>query len=157
MEENPVELLIDNRQNKYEVKEQLIELLEKAVEACLLYENWDIDYEVSLSLVDNNEIKELNSIYRAKDYATDVLSFPLVDEDQAIDLKEKLLGDIVISVEKAEEQAKEYNHSFEREMGFLVVHSMFHLMGYDHDTSEDTKDMRDREEAVLSSLNLIRK
>ncbi len=152
-----MELLIDNRQNKYEVKEQLIELLEKAVEACLLYENWDIDYEVSLSLVDNNEIKELNSIYRGKDYATDVLSFPLVDEDQAIDLKEKLLGDIVISVEKAEEQAKEYNHSFEREMGFLVVHSMFHLMGYDHDTSEDTKDMRDREEAVLSSLNLIRK
>ncbi|MBU5675677.1 rRNA maturation RNase YbeY [Alkaliphilus sp. MSJ-5] len=152
-----MELLIDNRQNKYEVKEQLIELLEKAVEACLLYENWDIDYEVSLSLVDNNEIKELNSIYRGKDYATDVLSFPLVDEDQAIDLKEKLLGDIVISVEKAEEQAKEYNHSFEREMGFLVVHSMFHLMGYDHDTSEDTKDMRYREEAVLSSLNLIRK
>ncbi|QUH21044.1 rRNA maturation RNase YbeY [Alkaliphilus sp. B6464] len=152
-----MELLIDNRQNKYEVKEQLIELLEKAVEACLLYENWHIDYEVSLSLVDNNEIKELNSIYRGKDYATDVLSFPLVDEDQAIYLKEKLLGDIVISVEKAEEQAKEYNHSFEREMGFLVVHSMFHLMGYDHDTSEDTKDMRGREEAVLSSLNLIRK
>lgn len=152
-----MELLIDNRQNKYEVTEQLIELLEKAVEACLLYENWDIDYEVSLSLVDNNEIKELNSIYRGKDYATDVLSFPLVAEDYSFDLKEKLLGDIVISVEKAEEQAKEYNHSFEREIGFLVVHSMFHLMGYDHDTIEDTKDMRNREEAVLSSLNLIRK
>jgi len=151
-----VELLIDNRQNKYEVKEQLIELLDKAIKACLLYENWDVDYEVSLSLVDNNEIRELNRMYRGKDYSTDVLSFPLLAEDQIIDIEEKLLGDIVISVEKAAEQAQEYNHSFDREMGFLVVHSMFHLMGYDHDTEDATSDMRIREEAVLASLNLIR-
>jgi len=151
-----VELLIDNRQNKYEVKEQLIELLDKAIKTCLLYENWDVDYEVSLSLVDNNEIRELNRMYRGKDYSTDVLSFPLLAEDQIIDIEEKLLGDIVISVEKAAEQAQEYNHSFHREMGFLVVHSMFHLMGYDHDTEDATSDMRIREEAVLASLNLIR-
>jgi len=151
-----VELLIDNRQNKYEVKEQLIELLDKAIKTCLLYENWDVDYEVSLSLVDNNEIRELNRMYRGKDYSTDVLSFPLLAEDQIIDIEEKLLGDIVISVEKAAEQAQEYNHSFDREMGFLVVHSMFHLMGYDHDTEDATSDMRIREEAVLASLNLIR-
>jgi len=151
-----VELLIDNRQNKYNINEQLIELLDKAIKTCLLYENWDVDYEVSLSLVDNNEIRELNCIYRGKDYDTDVLSFPLVEEDQVIDMEEKLLGDIVISVEKAEEQAKEYNHSFEREMGFLVVHSMFHLMGYDHDTEDATNYMRVKEEAVLTSLNLIR-
>jgi len=151
-----VELLIDNRQNKYEVKEQLIELLDKAIKTCLLYEKWDVDYEVSLSLVDNNEIRELNRMYRGKDYSTDVLSFPLLAEDQIIDIEEKLLGDIVISVEKAAEQAQEYNHSFDREMGFLVVHSMFHLMGYDHDTEDATSDMRIREEAVLASLNLIR-
>lgn len=151
-----MELLIDNRQDKYKVKKELVELLEKAIKACLLYENWDADYEVSLSLVDNNEIRELNHTYRGKDYATDVLSFPLVEEDQVIDMEEKLLGDIVISVEKAAEQAEEYGHSFEREMGFLVVHSMFHLMGYDHDAEDTTKDMRSREEAVLSSLNLIR-
>ncbi len=151
-----MELLIDNRQNKYEINDELIQLLEKAIKACLVYENWDIDYEVSLSLVDNTEIKELNRIYRGKDYATDVLSFPLVEEDQNIGLEEKLLGDIVISVEKVEEQAREYNHSFQREMGFLVVHSMFHLMGYDHDNDEATRDMRKREEAVLTSVNLIR-
>jgi len=151
-----VELLIDNRQNKYEVKEQLIELLDKAIKTCLHYENWDVDYEVSLSLVDNNEIRELNRMYRGKDYSTDVLSFPLLAEDQIIDIEEKLLGDIVISVEKAAEQAQEYNHSFHREMGFLVIHSMFHLMGYDHDTEDATSDMRIREEAVLASLNLIR-
>lgn len=152
-----MELLIDNRQDKHEIRADLIQLLEKAVGACLLYEGWDADYEVSLSLVDNNEIRELNRTYRGKDYSTDVLSFPLIEDDELVEFEEKLLGDIVISVEKAVEQASEYNHSFEREMGFLVVHSMFHLMGYDHDTEEATKEMRSKEEAVLSSINLIRK
>lgn len=151
-----MELLIDNRQDQYEITDALIELINKAVEACLTYEGWDMDYEVSLSLVDNHEIQALNHTYRGKDYATDVLSFPLIEEDQGLNLEEKLLGDIVISVEKAAEQAKEYNHSFEREMGFLVVHSMFHLMGYDHDNDEATADMRKREEAVLTAINLIR-
>lgn len=151
-----MELLIDNRQDRIKIKEDFVELLENAVKACLVYENWDEDYEVSLSLVDNNEIKELNKTYRGKDSATDVLSFPLVEDDDVI-TEEKLLGDIVISVEKAEEQAKEYNHSFEREIGFLVVHSMFHLMGYDHDTEETTKEMRKKEEDVLQSVNLMRK
>lgn len=151
-----MELLIDNRQERYEITDALIELINKAVEACLIYEGWGIDYEVSLSFVDNHEIQALNHTYRGKDYATDVLSFPLIEEDQSLNLEEKLLGDIVISVEKAAAQAKEYNHSFEREMGFLVVHSMFHLMGYDHDNEEATADMRKREEAVLTDINLIR-
>lgn len=151
-----MELLINNRQDKIKIKEDFVELLEKTAKACLIYENWDEDYEVSLSLVDNNEIKELNKIYRGKDSTTDVLSFPLIEDDDIV-IEEKLLGDIVISVEKAEEQAKEYNHSFEREIGFLVVHSMFHLMGYDHDTEETTNEMRKKEEAVLKSVNLIRK
>ncbi len=154
-----MELLIDDRQCKCKVGEQLIQLLEKAASACLAYENRDLNYEISLSLVDDSEIRELNKTYRNEDCPTDVLSFPLVDDNQIMDITdagEKLLGDIVISVERAALQAKEYNHSFEREMAFLFVHSMFHLMGYDHDTGESAKDMRVREEAVLVSLNLTR-
>lgn len=151
---NLMELLVDNRQHKYKIEERLIRLLERAALVCLAYEGWDLDYEISLSLVDDDEIKELNKIYRGINCPTDVLSFPLVEGNQIIDIEEKLLGDIVISVEKVALQAKKYNHSFGREMIFLLVHSMFHLMGYDHDTKESAKDMRAREEAVLSFLNL---
>lgn len=150
-------LQIDNRQEKYNIDKELIDLLEKAVFACLSFEEWDTDYEVSLSLVNNSEIRELNNMYRGKDNSTDVLSFPLVEENESFNIGEKLLGDIVISVEKAAEQAEEYNHSFEREIGFLTVHSMFHLMGYDHQDENQTNDMRKKEEAVLTSLNLIRR
>ncbi len=151
-----MELVIHNKQDKHEIEEDLIQLLEQAALECLTYENWDLNYEISLLLVDDDEIQELNKNYRGKDNPTDVLSFPLVTKDEIINIGEKLLGDIVISVERAVLQAKKYNHSFKREMGFLLVHSMFHLMGYDHDTEESTKDMRTREETVLSSLNLIR-
>lgn len=149
-----MKLLVDNRQHKYEIEERLILSLERAATLCLAYEGWNLDYEISLSLVDDDEIKELNKIYRGMDCSTDVLSFPLVDGNQIIDIEEKLLGDIVISVERVALQAKEYNHSFEREMIFLLVHSMFHLMGYDHDTKKSAQDMRAREKAVLSSLDL---
>ena len=149
-----MELLVDNRQHKYSIKKRLIQLLEKAALVSLSYEGWDLDYEISLSLVDDDEIKELNKTYRGMDCPTDVLSFSLVEGNQIIDIEEKLLGDIVISVERAALQADEYNHSFEREMIFLLVHSMFHLMGYDHDTEESAKNMGAKEEAVLSSLNL---
>ncbi len=155
-----MELLVDNRQHKYEIGKQLIQLLEKAALACLTYESRDLNYEISLSLVDDDEIRELNKIYREENYPTDVLSFPMVGGNQIInvtDVVEKLLGDIVISVERVVLQAEEYNHSFEREMVFLFVHSMFHLMGYDHGTEESAKDMEAREEAILSTLNLVRK
>lgn len=155
-----MELLIDNRQNKYEIGRQLVQLLRRAASACLAYEGWDLDYEISLSLVDNEEIRELNRIYRKKNCPTDVLSFPMISEDQIISAAnegEKLLGDIVISVEKAVLQASKYSHSFEREMVFLFVHSMFHLMGHNHNTEKSEKDMEAGEEAVLSYLNLVRK
>lgn len=147
-------LVIDNRQSK-EVDQLLLEIIEKAVLECLQYEGWDPDYEVSLSLVDNQEIQELNHEYRGKNYVTDVLSFPLVEDDFPVG-EEKLLGDIVISVEKALEQAEEYGHSFQREMAFLVVHSMFHLMGYDHEDEISQQEMRQREEAVLKIIGQIR-
>lgn len=149
-------LVIDNRQDKVEIIDELIEVLEKVVIASLEYEALNPNYEVSLSFVDNEEIKNLNKLYRGKDYATDVLSFPMEDDEFA-NVEEILLGDIVISVEKAVEQAKEYNHSFEREMAFLTVHSMFHLMGYDHMDKAEETEMRAKEEAVLKKMGIERK
>ena len=148
-------LIIDDRQEVVEVSDELTQLLTKAVEASLKYEGWDPDFEVSLSLVNNEEIQDLNKNYRGKDYATDVLSFPMVDDDFPIG-EEKLLGDIVISVEKAIEQAEEYGHSFNREMSFLTVHSMFHLMGYDHEDEVSESEMRGKEEAVLKQIGQVR-
>ncbi|SCX93860.1 rRNA maturation RNase YbeY [Alkaliphilus peptidifermentans] len=148
-------LVVDNRQNTI-IDESLIILIEKAVEESLKYEGWDSSYEVSLSLVDNEEIQELNKTYRGKDYSTDVLSFPMVEDEYMVDTEEKLLGDIVLSVEKALEQADEYGHSFNREVCFLVVHSMLHLMGYDHEIDSEKEIMRKKEEAILSLLGQVR-
>ncbi|KAB3535355.1 rRNA maturation RNase YbeY [Alkaliphilus pronyensis] len=145
-------LVIDNRQQDYELDNSLILLMEEAVKKSLEYEEWDLNYEVSLSLVNNNEMRELNRYYRGKDYATDVLSFPLVDNEDPHDLEEKLLGDIVLSLEKAREQAIEYQHSFNREVCFLIVHSMLHLMGYDHGNDTEKEIMRNKEDAILALL-----
>lgn len=152
-----MELIIDDRQNKLKISEELIEKIKDIILECLDYEGYDDDYDVSLSFVDNKEIHELNKMYRGIDRATDVLSFPMLSDDEfEIELEEKSLGDIVISLERAFEQSIDYNHSFEREVCFLVCHSMFHLLGYDHDTEENTKDMRKREEDVLNKLNITR-
>lgn len=153
-----MELIIDDRQNKLQVSEELIEKIKDIILECLDYEGYDDDYDISLSFVDNKEIHELNKIYRGIDRPTDVLSFPMLDEefDFDIELEEKSLGDIVISLERAFEQSLEYNHSFEREVCFLVCHSMFHLLGYDHDTEENTKEMREKEEYILNKLSITR-
>lgn len=109
------------------------------------------------SFVDNKEIHELNREYRGVDRVTDVLSFPLLSDDfEDVELEEESLGDIVVSLERALEQSIEYNHSFEREVCFLICHSMFHLLGYDHDTDENTKEMREKEEHILNKLNITR-
>ena len=136
---------------------ELIEKIKDIILECLDYEDYDDNYEVSLSFVDNKEIHQLNNEYRGIDRATDVLSFPLLVEDEfGIDFGEESLGDIVISLERAFEQSQEYNHSFEREVCFLVCHSMFHLLGYDHDTEENTKEMRQKEEYILNKLGITR-
>ena len=152
-----MELIIDDRQNKLKVSEELIEKIKDIILECLDYEGYDDDYDVSLSFVDNKEIHELNKMYRGIDRATDVLSFPMLSDDEfEIELEEKSLGDIVISLERAFEQSIDYNHSFEREVCFLVCHSMFHLLGYDHDTEENTKEMRAKEEYILNKLSITR-
>ena len=152
-----MELIIDDRQNKLKISEELIEKIKDIILECLDYEGYDDDYDVSLSFVDNKEIHELNKMYRGIDRATDVLSFPMLSDDEfEIELEEKSLGDIVISLERAFEQSIDYNHSFEREGCFLVCHSMFHLLGYDHDTEENTKEMREKEEYILNKLSITR-
>lgn len=151
-----MEIILDNRQDKIKVSEDLLGKINDIIVETLYYEGYDDNYEVSLSFVDNEEIHELNREYRGVDRATDVLSFPLLTDEFDVEIEEESLGDIVISLERALEQSEEYDHSFEREVCFLVCHSMFHLLGYDHDTEENTKDMRKREEYVLNKLNITR-
>ncbi len=116
--------------------------------------------EISVSLVTNAQIAELNNHHRQKNTPTDVLSFPLGEKgvyDTDPITGALLLGDIVISVEKALEQTAEYGHSIEREIAFLTVHSMYHLLGYDHEGSANrAKTMRQKEEATLSRLGILR-
>ena len=151
-----MEIILDDRQDKIKVSEELLNKINDIIVECLHYEGYDDNYEVSLSFVDNEEIHQLNRDFRGVDRATDVLSFPLLTDDFDIEIEEESLGDIVISLERALEQSIEYNHSFEREVCFLVCHSTFHLLGYDHDTEENTKQMREKEEYILNKLNITR-
>lgn len=149
--------IFDDRQEKIDIKDELYEKIEDIVEEVLDYEGYSDDYDISISFVDNKEIHELNKQFRGVDRATDVLSFPMLsDEFEDVEYEEMSLGDIVVSLERALEQSIEYGHSFEREVCFLVCHSMFHLLGYDHDTDEHTREMREKEEAVLTKLNITR-
>lgn len=151
-----MEIILENRQDKINLEDELIDKLNDIIIECLHYEGYDDDYDVSLSFVDNKEIREINREFRGIDKETDVLSFPLLTDGFDVDLGEVSLGDIVVSMEKALEQSVEYNHSLEREVCFLVCHSMFHLLGYDHDTEENTKEMRQKEEHILGKLNITR-
>ena len=127
--------------------------IEKSIRICLLQELNDDNYEISLSFVSEAEIRKLNRDYRDKDSVTDVLSFPL-DDDFAI--QTNLLGDIIICCKRAIEQAKEYNHSIKREIVYLVVHSMFHLLGYDHIDESDRIIMRNKEKSALKEIGIYK-
>ncbi len=148
-----------NDQDKEDITYSLKILLRRAVEATLDYEKFENDAQVSVTFTDNEGIKELNFEHRNIDKETDVLSFPLIDfeggEESPFDDPEMMLGDIVISLEKAREQAAEYGHSFERETAFLCVHSMLHLLGYDHvNGDEEEADMRRRQTEILEAMGL---
>ena len=125
-----------------------------AIEATLQYEDFRRDAEVSVTFCDNAYIRRLNAAYRKKDSATDVLSFPMLEGDDAVAADEPAsLGDVVISLERAEEQAKELGHSLVREVMFLCILSSLHLVGYDHETStESEEDMCARQRAILGIL-----
>ncbi|MGL5574681.1 MAG: rRNA maturation RNase YbeY [Sarcina sp.] len=162
----------DNRQEKYEITKEFENTLKNTIEFTLKEELVDRVCEVSLVFVDNNEIREINKETRGIDKATDVLSFPMIDYPNGkvykevytgkelnktyFDGEELILGDIVLSLERADEQREEFNHSFSRECSYLVVHSVLHLLGYDHMEEDEKKIMRAREEEILSKLKMTR-
>ncbi len=155
-----IKVMIRNNQKNIKLPVGLRLLVRKCCQAVLVTEKFEHDAEVSVSFVDNNEIRRLNKLYRDKDKSTDVLSFPLGEND-VYDINNEtgayLLGDVVISIETAIKQAHIYNHSLEREVGFLTVHSMLHLLGYDHETSAlDAAIMHEKEEQVLGYLGITR-
>lgn len=156
---NKVNLVFSDNGDK-SVSPELLDSIKKCCAAALEEEGIDEKAEVSLTVVDNEEIKRLNNKFRGKDSVTDVLSFPMVENgkyDVNPETDRIMLGDIVISAEKARQQAKEYGHSFEREMCFLATHSMFHLLGYDHEASEEEERiMLQKQNAVLDKLGIYR-
>lgn len=148
-----------NEQDKADPPEDFEKLVEDCAKAALNEEEIEDDAEVSVTLVDNERIRELNKEFREIDRETDVLSFPLGDEngfEVDPDTDAILLGDIVISLEKAQAQAEEYGHSFKREVAFLITHSLFHLLGYDHITAEEEAEMFAKQEKVLEKLGITR-
>ena len=157
MTNDKVRVTITDRQKKVKIPSGLRMLIRRACIAVLREEKFQGNAEVSVTFVDNDQIRRLNAKFRDKDSATDVLSFPM-GENGEYDLNPstgaKILGDVVLSMEKAAEQAQEYEHSFEREVCYLTVHSMLHLLGYDHMNSEEKAVMRMKEETVMSQIGL---
>ena len=153
-----LKIYFENHQDKLAITYRMKMLIRRAVEETLAYEQVEDDCEVSVTLCDNQEIRELNQRFRNIDRATDVLSFPLFDDDGMdahVEELDCMLGDVVLSLERAKEQAEEYGHSFEREIAFLTVHSILHLLGYDHETSEeDETDMRRRQSEIMERMGL---
>ncbi len=160
------EIIIENEQEKVEISNDIEKTIEAVIEYTLKYEECDFDAEVSVTVVDNEDIREINRDTRNIDASTDVLSFPMlyfdengdiIDSDFDMDGDNLILGDIVISAERAKEQAKEFGHSFRREIAFLTVHSMLHLLGYDHvDDPEGEKIMFGKQEDILNKLGITR-
>ncbi len=145
-------------------------LISKVIEASLDYEKCPYEAEINVVLTGNEEIHQVNKEFRNIDKATDVLSFPMIDYESPADFDsleeymeyfnpetgELLLGDIMISIEQAKKQAKEYNHSLERELAFLTAHSMLHLCGYDHMEDSERVVMEQKQEEILQLLGITR-
>lgn len=157
-----LKIFFSNAQKAVKITPEIKAALKKAIKAALDYEEFGRDAEVSLSFVTNDEIHALNKEYRGIDRPTDVLSFPMLDDedidgDTDIYSDAVVLGDIIISAEKAAEQAAEYGHSIIREFAFLAVHSTLHLLGYDHETSkEDEAEMFFKQEEILTIAGITR-
>ncbi|MBQ5683919.1 MAG: rRNA maturation RNase YbeY [Peptococcaceae bacterium] len=150
-------VIITNEQDKIEIPADWEEKINKVAAICLKEEQIPEEAEVDLLFVDNEAIREMNREYRDKDSATDVLSFPMYEADEEIDDEDEILfGDIVISLERAQEQCEEYGHSLDREVMYLLVHGLLHLAGYDHMEEEEKKEMRAREEELLAVIGAIR-
>lgn len=139
-------------------------LIKKVIDATLEYEKFEKDSFVGVTVTDNEKIREINSEQRNIDSATDVLSFPVLEFENGQPLENVgdyfegrlILGDIVLSYERAKEQSEEFGHSFKREVGYLVCHSVLHLLGYDHENEDERAVMREKEESVMNLLSLTR-
>ena len=163
-----IQFIIENEQDKLEFTDELSEIMQKAVATTLETVSGaesETDFEVSILITDNEGIHQINKETRDVDSPTDVLSFPILEFDEdGVMIEESgdydgdllLLGDIVLSLEKAKAQAEEYGHSFEREVGFLTVHSTLHLLGFDHMEEPYTSVMRAREKEIMDIMDLHR-
>ena len=159
MANDKVRVIITDGQKKVRIPTGLRMLVRRACIAVLREEKFEGNAEVCVTFVDTEEIHRLNKEFREKDSATDVLSFPLGEYgiyDVNPDTGAKQLGDVVISLERAEEQAAEFGHSLQREVCYLTVHSMLHLLGYDHMEPDEKAVMRKKEESVMSLIGLTR-
>ena len=148
-----MEIYYDDRQDDIKITDEIKNLIEKSIAAVLKVENLDENVEVSVSFVGDEEIRELNRDYRGVDKSTDVLSFPMDDEFIIVS---RILGDVIINTRRVMEQAKELGHSNERELSYLTVHSILHLLGYDHMEDEDKREMREREKLAMKELSIYR-
>lgn len=153
-----IRVIISNRQKQVKIPTGVRMLIRRCCHAVLQMEGFRDSAEISVSFVDNEQIREMNRQYRDKDSTTDVLSFPMGENgkyDENHETGAKILGDIVISIPKAVEQARTYGHSLEREIGYLTAHSMLHLLGYDHENGGlERVRMREKEERVMRELGL---
>lgn len=156
-----IEIYLSDEQTLLAPPEDMESLIEQCTAAALEEEELgEYDAQVSVTLVDNEGIRALNNEHRGIDRATDVLSFPLGD-DEGFDTDPEtgaiLLGDIVLSLERAKEQAEEYGHSYRREVAFLLAHSLFHLLGYDHEISEEEEKLHfAKQDKILERLGITR-
>lgn len=153
-------VIIDNQQNVMKIPTGVRMLVRRCCKAVLANEGFTDSAEISVTFVDDEKIHELNKQYRNMDKSTDVLSFPMGENgeyDVNLDTGAKVLGDIIISIEHAYAQAEKYGHTLQREIGFLTVHSLLHLLGYDHENGGlEAVKMREKEEAVLTRVGLKR-
>ncbi|HHW43425.1 rRNA maturation RNase YbeY [Desulfofundulus thermobenzoicus] len=150
-------VLVNNLQEEVPVVEHLTGLLTRVVEETLMLAGRMVDAEVSLVFVNDEYIRRLNREYRGVDCPTDVLSFAMEEGEPMPEAgEEKVLGDVVISLETARRQGEEYGHGFQREVAYLTVHGVLHLLGYDHQEETAARRMREMEEAVLARVGLTR-
>lgn len=161
-----MKVIFESERNYRQIDRKIKSLIRSAIAICIDKTGFELDYELNVLFTGNDKIKAINYEQRNIDKITDVLSFPMVvmnngkiiedTGDYDVDTGKIILGDIVVSVDKAVEQAQEYGHGFEREVVFLVIHGLLHLLGYDHETVKEEKIMKDLNYIVLNELGLKR-
>lgn len=166
-----MQVYLEDELGFFDANQEILDAVYKVIVLCLEKEEVPYEAEISLTVVEKEEIQRINKEYREIDKVTDVLSFPQVEpsgqgiieweeldkmDNMNLDTNQLILGDIILCSERAQEQAKQYGHSLQREICFLVAHSMLHLLGYDHMNEADEKQMIEKQEAILQALNICR-